>query len=314
MPAKPDDLRGPVVPPLHLPACLAAGVALECRRDGSVGGAGLLVTRTRKALRIDTLDVHEKTIRKVLIVMPAYNAENTVERTWRDIPKQYQGDVLLVDDVSRDGTVTKARSLGIDVIVHEKNGGYGANQKTCYREALKRGADVVVMLHPDYQYDGRVIDAMLTFLRLGICDVVLGSRIRTRREALAGGMPWWKYLANRLLTFGENVCLGQNIGDAHTGMRAYTREVLETVPFENNSDNFVFDSQFIAQCVHFGFRIGDVPVPTRYFSEASSIDFTRSMRYGWHTVWTMLQFLLQRMGLGRFDLFRAKPSPEPRPQ
>jgi hypothetical protein len=273
MPAKPDDLRGQVVPPLHLPACLAAGVALECRRDGSVGGAGLLVTRTRKALRIDTLDVHEKTIRKVLIVMPAYNAENTVERTWRDIPKQYQGDVL-----------------------------------------LKRGADVVVMLHPDYQYDGRVIDAMLTFLRLGICDVVLGSRIRTRREALAGGMPWWKYLANRLLTFGENVCLGQNIGDAHTGMRAYTREVLETVPFENNSDNFVFDSQFIAQCVHFGFRIGDVPVPTRYFSEASSIDFTRSMRYGWHTVWTMLQFLLQRMGLGRFDLFRAKPSTEPRPQ
>lgn len=273
-----------------------------------------MVTRTSNALRIDTLDVHERTIRKVLIVMPAYNAEQTVERTWRDIPKQYASDVLLVDDVSRDGTVNKARSLGIDVIVHEKNGGYGANQKTCYREALKRGADAVVMLHPDYQYDGRVIDAMVTFLRLGICDVVLGSRIRTRREALAGGMPWWKYLANRLLTFGENVCLGQNIGDAHTGMRAYTREVLETVPFEDNSDNFVFDSQFIAQCVHFGFRIGDVPVPTRYFSEASSIDFSRSMRYGWHTVWTMLQFLLHRAGLMRSRLFRAKATAETRTQ
>ena len=257
-------------------------------------------------MNVDTLDVQERPLRKVLIVMPAYNAESTVERTWRDIPKQYQGDVLLVDDVSRDGTVAKAKSLGIETIVHAKNGGYGANQKTCYAEALKRGADAVVMLHPDYQYDGRVIEAMVTFLRLGICDVVMGSRIRTRREALSGGMPWWKYLANRCLTLSENFILGQNIGDAHTGLRAYTRAVLETVPFESNSDNFVFDSQFIAQCVHFGFRIGDVPVPTRYFKEASSIDFSRSVKYGFHTLWTMAMFLLQKTGLGSFELFRSK--------
>ena len=180
-----------------------------------------------------------------------------------------------VDDGSSDRTAEVARSLGITVIEREQNGGYGANQKTCYQHALERDADFVVMLHPDFQYDSRVAGIAVDFLKLGICDVVLGSRIRTRREALDGGMPAWKYLANRILTTVENVALGQNLGDFHSGFRAYTREVLETIPFLENSDDFVFDNQFLAQAVHFGFRIGDVPVPVRYFEEASSIPFRR---------------------------------------
>jgi glycosyltransferase involved in cell wall biosynthesis len=258
------------------------------------------------ALDIDALDVRPRPLGKVIVVMPAYNAAATLERTFRDIPRDVVDDVLLVDDVSRDQTVALARSLGIDTIVREKNGGYGANQKTCYAEALRRGADIVVMLHPDYQYDGRVIDAMVRFLRLGTCDVVLGSRIRTRKEALGGGMPWWKYLSNRALTFTENLVMGQNIGDAHTGLRAYTREVLETVPFEGNSDDFVFDSQFLSQVAYFGFRIGDVPVPTRYFKQASSIVFWRSVQYGVSTLATMARFLLQTWGLARFAMYRKK--------
>ncbi len=258
-------------------------------------------------LDLSNLDVRPREdLKKVVVVMPAYNAEGTLERTFKDIPRDSVDDIVLVDDVSRDRTVDLSRTLGITTIKHEQNKGYGGNQKTCYRAALERGADIVVMLHPDYQYDARIIPAMLAFLRLGICDVVLGSRIRTRREALAGGMPWWKYVANRLLTLTENFVLGQNIGDAHTGLRAYTREVLEKIPFERNSDDFVFDSQFLAQVVHFGFRIGDVPVPTRYFKQASSIDFSRSVKYGFGTLWAVLQFWLQRLGLMNSDLFRPK--------
>jgi len=235
--------------------------------------------------------------------MPAYNAALTLERTLTDIPPGSVDEVLLVDDCSTDDTVAIARRLGITVIEHPHNTGYGGNQKTCYRYALNSGADVVVMIHPDYQYDSRVIPYAVGFLELGICDVVLGSRIRTRRETLDGGMPVYKYFANRLLTIFENVGLGQNLGDFHSGFRAYRREVLETVPFLNNSDDFVFDSQFLAQCVHFGFKLGDVPVPVRYFEEASSINFRRSFQYGMQTIATVVKLWRQRLHLGRFKIF-----------
>ncbi len=241
--------------------------------------------------------------RKVIAVMPAYNAESTVERTFRDIPAGAVDEVILVDDCSRDRTAEISRSLGIHTIVHEKNLGYGGNQKTCYREALNRGADVVVMIHPDYQYDARLIPFLVGFLGTGVCDVVLGSRIRSRREALEGGMPPWKYLANRCLTITENLVLGQNLGDFHSGMRAYTRRVLETIPFEKNSNDFVFDSQFLVQAVYFGFHLGDVPVPVRYMEEASSINFHRSFTYGVATVATLARYVLQKANLSQHPIF-----------
>jgi len=212
---------------------------------------------------------------KVVAVMPAYNAAQTLERTVADIPPGTVDEIVLVDDCSRDSTANLARRMGLKVIVHEKNKGYGGNQKTCYKLALDLGADYVVMIHPDYQYDSRVVGAAIEFLRLGICDVILGSRVRTRQEALAGGMPVWKYIANRALTTIENIALGQNLGDFHSGFRAYRREVLEKIPFDKNTDDFAFDSQFLAQAVHFGFKVGDIPVPVRYFDEASSINFKR---------------------------------------
>ena len=266
---------------------------------------------TQQAMELEAVDVQPRDLGKVVAVMPAYNAEQTLERTLRDIPRDAVDEVVLVDDCSSDGTVELARRLGIHVIEHERNTGYGGNQKSCYREALRRGADIVVMLHPDYQYDARVIEAMTTFLRLNICDAVLGSRIRTRREALSCGMPWWKYIANRGLTLTENLVMGQNMGDAHTGLRAYTRDVLETIPFESNSDDFVFDSQFLSQLVHFGFRIGDVPVPTRYFRQASSIDFWRSVRYGLGTLAVLGAFTLKRCGLGRFAIYERQTAEAP---
>ncbi|MBW3541494.1 MAG: glycosyltransferase family 2 protein [Planctomycetes bacterium] len=238
--------------------------------------------------------------------MPAYNAAATIERTVADIPRGAVDEIIVVDDCSRDDTVAVARRLGLSVVEHRKNGGYGANQKTCYRLALERGADYVVMIHPDYQYDSRVVDAAMRFLKLGICDVVLGSRIRTRAEALAGGMPRYKYLANRVLTTIENVAIGQNLGDFHSGFRAYRREVLDTIPFDRNSDDFVFDSQFLAQAVHFGFRIGDVPVPVRYFDEASSINFRRSLRYGLSTLGVLTAFWAHRLGVRRSRLFERE--------
>jgi glycosyltransferase involved in cell wall biosynthesis len=245
--------------------------------------------------------------RKVIVVMPAYNAEATLERTWRDIPSGCADEIVLVDDGSRDRTVEVARRLGLGVIEHPSNRGYGGNQKTCYRAALERGADVVAMIHPDYQYDARVLPLLVGFLELGICDLVLGSRIRSRGEALAGGMPGWKYVANRGLTLVENVVLGQNLGDFHSGLRVYTRAVLETIPFEANSDDFVFDSQFLAQAAYFGFRIGDVPVPARYFREASSINFRRSVVYGLGTLRTLGQYVAQRAGVLHSPLFTARP-------
>lgn len=214
------------------------------------------------------------------IVMPAYNAEATVEHTFHDIPPQLQKNVILVDDCSSDATVDIARRLGIEVIRHERNRGYGGNQKTCYKAALERGAEVVIMVHPDYQYDSRVSLIMADLIRFGICDMVLGNRIRTRHEALKGGMPKWKYFVNRSTTFLENLILGQSIGDFHSGFRAYSRELLEAIPFESNSEDFAFDQQFLVQAVAYGFRIGDVPVPVRYMNEASSIGIRRSLKYG----------------------------------
>jgi len=238
--------------------------------------------------------------------MPAYNAEATVERTVRDIPRDAVDQIILVDDFSRDNTAAVAGGLGLTVVVHEQNRGYGGNQKTCYRHALDAGADFVVMVHADYQYDSRLVGVAVEILRLDVCDVVLGSRIRTRREALRGGMPFWKYVANRILTITENVVLGQNLGDFHSGFRAYRRRVLETIPYDRNSDDFVFDSQFLAQAVHFGFRVGDIPVPVRYFAEASSISFRRSVRYGFSTLGVLARFLLHRWRLWRSPLFEAK--------
>jgi glycosyltransferase involved in cell wall biosynthesis len=245
----------------------------------------------------------ERVFKKVICIMPAYNAELTIEKTYHSIPKDVVHEFILTDDCSKDRTVEVAERLGITVIRHEKNRGYGGNQKTCYEAALARGADAVVMIHPDYQYDGRVTPAALLMLRTGICDVILGSRIRTRRETLEGGMPIYKYISNRALTVFENVCLGQNLGDFHSGFRAYTREVLEAVDFHRNSEDFVFDTEFLAQAVYHGFRIGDIPIPTRYFDEASSINFKRSTKYGLQTVGVMGKFLLQKMGAARFSLF-----------
>ncbi|QDT86109.1 Undecaprenyl-phosphate mannosyltransferase [Gimesia chilikensis] len=243
---------------------------------------------------------------RVIAVMPAYNAASTLERTVADIPAGSVDEIVLVDDCSSDNTVEVARQLGLTVIQHERNTGYGGNQKTCYRYAMEAGADYVVMIHPDYQYDSRVIPVAVELIRLGICDVILGSRIRTRAETLEGGMPLYKYIANRFLTIIENIALGQNLGDFHSGFRAYSREVLEKVPFEKNSDDFVFDSQFLAQSVRFGFKISDIPVPVRYFEEASSINFKRSAQYGLLTLNVMLQYWLHRLGIWKSELFKEK--------
>jgi glycosyltransferase involved in cell wall biosynthesis len=243
---------------------------------------------------------------KVIVVMPAYNAESTLEKTFRDIPAGSVDEVILTDDESKDHTVEIAKRLGITVLQHEKNLGYGGNQKTCYDEALRHGADIIVMLHPDYQYDPRVIPFAVGFIQTGICDVVLGSRIRTRKETLENGMPIYKYLSNRFLTTVENIVLGQNSGDFHTGFRVYHRKVLETIAYHKNSNDFVFDTEFLAQVIWHGFRLGDIPIPTRYFAEASSINFRRSLEYGLLTLSVMGKFLLQKMKLCRFPIFEKK--------
>jgi glycosyltransferase involved in cell wall biosynthesis len=255
---------------------------------------------------LDPDDPPTKRNHKVVAVLPAYNAERTLAATLADFPPGCVDEILLVDDGSTDNTVAVAREMGLTVIAHPENRGYGGNQKTCYKYALEHGADVVVMIHPDYQYDARVIPHAVGLIELGICDVVLGSRIRSRQEALKCGMPWWKYFSNRALTFVENVALGQNLGDFHSGFRVYRRSVLATVPFERNSDDFVFDTQFLAQAVHFGFRLGDLPVPVRYFAEASSINFRRSTVYGIRTLCTMARFWLHRLRLWRSGLFKKK--------
>jgi len=248
--------------------------------------------------------ISEKRRHKIVAVMPAYNAESTLAATLADIPAGSIDEVILVDDGSKDRTVQVAREMGLTVIQHTSNKGYGGNQKTCYSHALDRGADIVVMIHPDYQYDSRVIPHAVGFIELGICDLVVGSRIRSRDEALKGGMPKYKYLSNRILTAIENMALGQNLGDFHSGFRAYRREVLERIPFQNNSDDFVFDTQLLVQAVRFGFRLGDIPVPVRYFPEASSINFIRSVNYGCRSLAIVADYWLDRLHLRRSPLFK----------
>lgn len=238
--------------------------------------------------------------------MPAYNAEKTLERTMRDLPEGSYDDIILVDDFSGDGTYDLAKKMGIFAIRHEKNLGYGGNQKTCYRTALERGADIVVMIHPDYQYDSRLVPYMTGLISDGVCDVMLGSRIRTRREALKGGMPAYKYFMNRLLTLIEGSILGIAVSEMHTGYRAYSRKVLETIDFEKNSDDFVFDQQLIAQVVHHQFRMGEIPVPTRYFDEASSISFYRSVVYGVSILWMLVRYVLHKLRILNFGILRKK--------
>jgi len=245
---------------------------------------------------------------KVAVVMPAYNAEKTLKRTVMDIPAGSFQDLILVDDESQDNTFELAKKLGIYSIRHPKNKGYGGNQKTCYKTALERGADIIVMLHPDYQYDAKLIPYMTGLIKEGICDVILGSRIRTRYEALKGGMPFYKYVMNRLLTLTENIILGIAVSETHTGFRAYHRRVLETINFEKNSDDFVFDQQFIIQAVQHHFRIGEIPVPTRYFPEASSISFKRSVIYGVSTLWGLVRFVLHKVHLVSYGILLPKPS------
>ncbi len=235
---------------------------------------------------------------RVVVVMPAYNAAKTLEKTYRDIPRSSVDGVILVDDVSQDQTVEVARRLPMRVVVHRENRGYGGNQKTCYTEALLSGAQVVVMLHPDYQYDSRLIPHMIAPILEGHADFVMGSRI-IGEGALKGGMPWWKYAANRALTLVENLILNRKFSDLHTGFRAYSRRLLCDVPYVLNSDDFVFDSQMIAQANFKGYTTTEVPIPTRYFPEASSIGLKRSTVYGIKTLWVMAQLALRKLGLAK---------------
>jgi len=246
--------------------------------------------------------LHEK---KIIVVMPAYNAAKTLEMTYKEIPLDVVDEVILVDDASRDDTAAKAQELGIHTIIHGENRGYGGNQKTCYAEALSKGADVVVMVHPDYQYSPRLITAMASMVVSGHYDVVLASRI-LGGQALKGGMPLYKYIANRLLTLAENLALGVKLSEYHTGYRAFSRRVIETLPLDANSDDFVFDNEMLAQAAYFGFQIGEISCPTKYFEDASSINFRRSVTYGFGVLATSLKFLLQKWGMARFPIFKTK--------
>jgi glycosyltransferase involved in cell wall biosynthesis len=240
--------------------------------------------------------------KKVIVVMPAYNAERTLERTLADIPRDWVDEILLVDDRSRDGTVDLARRLGLHVFVHDRNRGYGGNQKTCYAEALRLGGDIMVMVHPDHQYDPRVIPQLITPLLNGECDAVFGSRMLGGRP-LEGGMPKWKYLANIFLTAVENATFYMYLTEYHSGLRAYSRRYLETVNFEANSDDFVFDSEIIAQGVIHGLRIREIPIATRYFAEASRIGFGRSVIYGLAILKTLVKFKLHKKGILKSRMF-----------
>ncbi|MBN1104204.1 MAG: glycosyltransferase family 2 protein [Deltaproteobacteria bacterium] len=240
--------------------------------------------------------------KKILVVLPAYNAEKTLERTWSEIPRDLVDDVLLVDDSSADRTAALAKELGIRTFLHDQNYGYGRNQKTCYREALKLQADIVIMLHPDYQYTPRLITAMASMIAFDVYDVVLGSRI-IGGGALKGGMPPYKYIANRFLTAMQNLLLGSKLSEFHTGYRAFSRQVLLDLPLHANSDGFVFDNEMLAQILYFGYRVGEVSCPTLYFEEASSINFRNSVIYGMGVLGTSLKFRMHAMGWTRSGLF-----------
>lgn len=245
-----------------------------------------------------------KTRPKVVVVMPAYNAERTLTRTYRELPRDKVDLVILVDDGSTDGTVALARKLDLKLFVHAKNYGYGANQKTCYSEALKSGADIVAMVHPDYQYDPTLLPTLLDPIERNEADVVLGSRL-LGESPVRQGMPWWKFVGNRILTWAENRVFRLNLSEFHTGYRAFRREVLECVNFPMNSDEFLFDQEIIAQIVDAGFRIREVPVPTRYFPEASSASFLASVRYGFGILGLLARYSLHRWGILRSKQFES---------
>ena len=241
---------------------------------------------------------------KKIIVLPAYNAEKTLEATLASLPKGSYDDILLVDDHSRDGTYELALKLGVKAFRHHSNRGYGANQKTCYAKALSMGAEIVVMLHPDYQYEPRVIPFMTGIIESGICDAVMGNRIRTRAEALSGGMPLYKYLANRALSVTQNLVTGQNLGEWHSGLRTYSAKFLSAINWHENADDFSFDSQLLFEAAFKGLRIGDIPVPARYFSEASSIKLFGSVKYGLQTLFALGEYLGNSSGLFRTSRYR----------
>ena len=243
--------------------------------------------------------------KKVFVVMPAYNAARTLRQTCAEIPREIVDEVLVVDDHSSDMTVQLAQELHLTTFVHHRNLGYGRNQKTCYREALRRGADIVVMLHADYQYSPRLVTAMASMIAFGEYDLVLGSRI-LGPGALRGGMPLYKYVSNRLLTFYQNILFDQKISEYHTGYRAFSRQVLSNLPLEENSDDFIFDGEVLAQALYLGYRVGEISCPARYFPEASSLNFWRSAQYGLQVLVVSLKFWLQKRGLGRFRLLNSQ--------
>lgn len=243
---------------------------------------------------------------KIIIVMPAYNAEKTLQKTYKDIPKEIVNEVIVVDDDSKDKTVEIAKKLGLFTVVHKKNLGYGGNQKTCYKEALKRGATIVVMIHPDYQYDATLTGDLIRPIIEDRSDIMLGSRIRTRAEALEGGMPFYKYISNRFLTMIENIILGLNLSEYHTGFRAFKADILKKLPLDFFSDDFVFDQEILVCAIANKYRIGEIPVPVRYFKEASSINFLRSIRYGLGIIVLLLKFSLYRLKLINYRLFNLK--------
>jgi glycosyltransferase involved in cell wall biosynthesis len=240
--------------------------------------------------------------KKIVVVMPAYNAARTIERTYSEIPLDLVDEVVVTDDASRDETVEIARRLGLRTLVHERNRGYGGNQKTCYTEALRLGGDIVVMLHPDYQYSPKLIAAMVAMISDGPFDVVLGSRV-LGGSARRGGMPLYKYISNRLLTAAQNLLCGAKLSEYHTGYRAFSRQVLEGLPLHENSDDFVFDNQMLAQILYAGFQVGEVSCPAAYFDEASSINFRRSVTYGIGVLGVSLQFFFQRRGWASYPIF-----------
>jgi len=241
---------------------------------------------------------------KICVVLPAYNAARTLEKTFREIPADVVDDVILVDDASTDETMPLARNLGVFAVRHDYNKGYGGNQKTCYRLALERGADIVIMLHPDYQYTPKLLLPMASLLCSGLFDVVLGSRI-LGTGALAGGMPLYKYMANRGLTFVQNILLGHKLSEYHTGYRGFTRSVIESLPLERNSNDYIFDNQMLSQVIYRGFRVGEISCPARYFPEASSINFHRSVIYGLGVLKTSINFRMARLGFDRGTIFEG---------
>ncbi|MEN8155073.1 MAG: glycosyltransferase family 2 protein [Acidobacteriota bacterium] len=243
---------------------------------------------------------------KIVVVLPAFNAYKTLKKTIDDIPEGFVDEIICVDDGSTDGTYDLAKDLNLIVYKHESNRGYGANQKTCYDKALERGADIIVMLHPDYQYDPKLVSYFVSYISDGYFDIMLGSRIRSRKEVTGNGMPLYKYLGNRFLTRFENFFTGLKLSEYHTGYRAYSRKVLENINYHANSDDFIFDQEFLVQAVYFNYKIGEIPVPVRYFPDASSINFSRSVKYGLGTLSLILKFFLKKINMSGDKRFLKK--------